>query len=196
MSKMPLSNEELKHIDIKQLLANRPNIDVYYLTIAFVVAQRSFDPSSKCGAVIVSKDGRILSTGYNGPIKNSRDDEIPLTRPAKYFHAIHSEENSILAYNGSYQDIAGATIYVAGHCCHRCLRMIIQKGITRIVYGKNDTMVVDQADIDAQKIMLRHHPEVEVIEIQDNIDVQALLRKTDEYIEIKKNDKPNYEEGK
>jgi len=193
---MPLSDEELKNVDIKKLLADRPKKDIYYLSIAFVVAQASFDPSSKCGAVIVSKDGRILSTGYNGPIKRSKDEEIPLSRPNKYFHAIHSEENSLLAYNGSYQDIAGATIYVTGRPCHRCLRGIIQKGITRIIYGRNVTHVVDQEDIDAQEIMLRHHPEVEVVEIRDNTDIQMLLRRTDEYIENKKNAKSNYEEGK
>ena len=193
---MPLTDEELKNVDIKKLLADRPKKDIYYLSIAFVVAQASFDPSSKCGAVIVSKDGRLLSTGFNGPIKKSKDDEIPLTRPAKYAHWVHSEENSILAYNGSYQDIAGATIFVTGRPCSRCLRGIIQKGITRIVYGRNVTHVVDQEDMDAQEIMLRHHPEVEVVEIRDNTDIQLLLRRTDEYIENKKNAKSNYEEGK
>ena len=68
----------------------RPAWDEYYLTIAYVVAQRSFDPSSKCGCVLVSRDGRVLSTGYNGPIKGSIDSKIPLTRPEKYCHMIHT----------------------------------------------------------------------------------------------------------
>jgi len=189
---MSLSDEKLKVINIQQLLDDRPSKDIYYLSLAYLIAQASFDPSSKCGSVIVSKDGRVLSTGYNGPLKHSKDIEIPLTRPEKYCHFIHGEENSILAYNGSYQDIANSTIYVTGRPCHRCLRMIIQKGITKIVYGKNDTMVVDQADIDAQVIMLRHHPEVEIVEILDASEVQLLLRKTDTYIEMKKSVKPNY----
>ena len=189
---MPLTDKELEEIDIKELLKNRPDKDVYYLTLAFVIAQASFDPSSKCGSVIVSKDGRILSTGYNGPIKHSNDLEIPLTRPSRYLHFLHSEENSILAYNGSYQDIAGATIYVTGRPCHRCLRNIIQKGITRIVYGVNVTNVVNQDDMDAQAIMLRHHPEVEIVEIKDNTEVQLLLRKADNYIENKKKAVANY----
>jgi dCMP deaminase len=189
---MTLSNKELENVDIKQLLAERPDKDIYYLSIAFVIAQASFDPSSKCGAVIVSKDGRILSTGYNGPLKNSIDEEIPITRPAKYMAFLHGEENAILAYNGSYQDILDATIYVTGRPCYKCLRMIIQKGITRIVYGRNDTMVVDEMDMDAQKIMLRHHPNVKMIEITDCLDVQLLLRKADSYIEGKRKIKPNY----
>ena len=83
------SEETDKEVDIKELLAMRPHKDTYYLSIAYVVAQASFDPSSKCGSVIVSTDGRILSTGYNGPIKGSIDEEIPLTRPEKYSHFIH-----------------------------------------------------------------------------------------------------------
>jgi len=173
-----LTNEELEKIDIKQLLADRPNKDAYYLSIAHVVAQSSFDPSSKCGSVIVSRDGRILSTGYNGPLKHSVDEEIPLTRPLKYYHFIHSEENSILAYNGSYQDICGATIYITARPCHRCLRMIIQKSITKIVYGQNSTVVVDQADVDAQNIMLRHHPEVSFVCFNDGDSIKKLLVKT------------------
>jgi hypothetical protein len=74
--------------------------------------------------------------------------------------------------------------------------MIIQKGITRIVYGQNVTMVIDQADIDAQSIMLRHHPEVRIVEIKDNSDIQLLLKKVDDYIEAKKKMKCNYEEKK
>jgi dCMP deaminase len=178
--------------DIKKLLDSRPTKYTYYLTMAYIASQASFDPSSKCGSIIVSKDGRILSTGYNGPIKNSIDEEIPLVRPDKYCHFIHSEENAILAYNGSYQDIAGSTIYITGRPCHRCLRMIIQKGITKIVYSQNNTMVVDQSDMDAQVIMLRHHPEVEIVEIMDNSDVQSLLAKTNDYIEAKKCVRPNY----
>jgi len=183
---MPLSDEELKKIDIHALLENRPKKDIYYLTIASVIAQASFDPSSKCGAVIVSYDGRILSTGYNGPLKHSKDEEIPLVRPNRYFHMIHSEENAILAYNGSYQDIVNSTIYVTSRPCHRCLRMIIQKGITRVVYGQGITRVVDKDDLEAQEIMLRHHPEVIMIQIKDNSEIQNLLNKTSGYIENKK----------
>ena len=118
--------------------------------------------------------------------------EIPLTRPEKYCLFIHGEEIAILAYNGSYQDINGSTIYVTGRPCHRCLRMIIQKGITKIVYGRNNTKVVDQSDMDAQSIMLKHHPEIEMVKITDNIDVQKLLGRTNDYIEMKKEEKPNY----
>lgn len=158
----------------------RPNWDVYYMTIAFVVAQRSFDPSTKCGCVIVSKDNRVLSTGYNGPIKGSSDHLIPTERPLKYMFFIHSEENSILAYNGSQQDIANATAYITSPPCHRCLRMLLQKGITKIIHSDLATKVVDQADLDAQRQMLSgRNIEFKVI---PSIDINTLLLNTMNYI--------------
>jgi len=171
-------------------LSSRPQWDEYYLTMAFIVAQRSFDPSSKCGAVIVSKDNRVLSTGYNGPIKSSNDKEIPLTRPQKYCHMIHGEENSLLAYNGSFQDIQGGTIYVTGRPCHRCLRMILQKGITRIVYGPSVTKVVDGSDMEAQEIMIKNR-NIEIKEV-DSILITELLDKTIAYIYSKSKESKNY----
>jgi dCMP deaminase len=154
---MPLSDEELAAIDPIENLKNRPPKDEYFLAMASVVAMRSFDPSSKCGCVIVSKDGRVLSTGYNGPVKGSIDEKIPLTRPERYYHMIHAEENALLAYSGSYQDIQGATVYLTGSPCHRCLRMMIQKGITRIVRSDYVPLCVDEQDKAAQEIMLNEY---------------------------------------
>jgi len=160
-----------------QSLTERPNWDEYYLTMAFVIAQRSFDPSTKCGCVLVSKNNRVLSTGYNGPIKGSDDKAIPLTRPEKYCHFIHSEENALLAYCGSDQDIQGATCYLTGHPCHRCLRMLLQKGITRIIFAATtNAKCLDDQDLEAQKIMLKGR-NVEMKKIFPNV-ITDLLTKT------------------
>jgi len=184
----------MSDIDINKLLEERPTKDTYYLTLAFVAAQRSFDPSSKCGCIIVSKCGRVLSTGYNGPLKGSDDTKIPLTRPEKYYHMLHSEENALLAYDGSAEDIRSATAYVTGRPCHKCLRMLIQKGIIRIVYGKNNTLVIDQADFDAQTLMLEYCQGIEMVEMDTNDDVQSLLNTTDKYIGIKNKMEKNYKD--
>lgn len=151
---MPLSDKELLEIDTIENVNSRPSKESYYMALAFVVSARSLDPSSKCGCVIVSNDGRVLSTGYNGPLKDSKDEDIPLTRPQRYYHMIHAEENAILACAGSYQDFQGATAYVTGRPCHRCLRMLLQKGISTVIYGNNLTKVVDAEDVKSQYIMI------------------------------------------
>ena len=153
--------------------------DTYYLAQCYLVASRSRDLSTKCGAVIVSKDNRVLSQGYNGPIRNSNDDGFPTTRPEKYYYTLHAEENALLAYNGSYQDIQGATIYVTGPPCHKCMRMIIQKGIGRVVYGKgNLAKCSDEVDIAASADMVQRYKgalEIIVLDIGQDI-VDTLLR--------------------
>ena len=40
--------------------------DDTFMGIAKLIAQRSKDPNTQVGAVIVGKDKRILSLGYNG----------------------------------------------------------------------------------------------------------------------------------
>lgn len=190
---MPLSDDELEQANIEELLSTRPSWDEYYLAMAYVAAMRSFDPSSKCGTIIVSKNNRVLSAGYNGPLKNSIDVEIPLTRPEKYYHMLHGEENALLAYSGSYQDIDEGTAYVTGRPCHKCLRMLIQKGIKRIVHSKNITKVIDLPDMEAQYIMLNRWetmglhgtcPRVEIVEIETERVKKVLLQVID-YIDYK-----------
>ena len=165
---------------------NKINYDDYFLTMCYLVAMRSIDPSTKCGAVLVSKERKVLSTGYNGPIKGSIDGLVPLIRPAKYCHILHAEENCLLAYNGSNQDLDGATMYVTGRPCHKCLRMILQKGIKNIVYCNANLAVMQDADEKAiVDLMLEYSPKVN-IRVLDNIDqIYATLQLTSQYIKDK-----------
>jgi deoxycytidylate deaminase len=62
---------------------NIPGWDQYYLDICKVVAQRSKDPNTQIGSVIVGPNHEIRSTGYNSFPRGIRDD-VPerLARPA------------------------------------------------------------------------------------------------------------------
>jgi dCMP deaminase len=163
----------------------KPNWDVYYLTQCFLIAQRSLDPNTKCGSVIVSKDNRVLSQGYNGPLKNISDVDIPLNRPDKYYHMIHAEENAILAYNGSRQDLQNSSIYITGSPCHKCLRMIIQKGIQNIIYPKFPiTKCQDEEDLKAADFMIKQSG-INVKEVDVINNIFKLLDVTKYYIHNK-----------
>jgi dCMP deaminase len=128
----------------------RPNWDHYYLMLAHIISSKSIDPNTRHGCVLVSKDNRVLSTGYNGPLKGVDDSKIPLERPLKYFHLLHAEENALLSYNGSCSDISDATCYVTGKCCHHCLRMLIQKGIKRIVHGTIGSTMITSNPLESE----------------------------------------------
>lgn len=169
---------------------DKPSWDIYYLSQCFLIAQRSIDPNTKCGAVIVSKDGRVLSQGYNGPLKGVEDSRVPLTRPEKYYHMLHAEENALLAYNGSYQDIQGSTIYITNAPCHKCLRMILQKGITTIKFSKfPNAKCVDEDDEKAKNLMRSQMNFIRTDFIYQEVDVMndifKMLDKTKFYMDTK-----------
>src|SRR5512146_3414705 len=62
----------------------RPGWDEYFLDLAEQVSRRSPDPSTKHGCVLVDRDRRVVSTGYNGPVAGLPNDLVPVTRPEKY----------------------------------------------------------------------------------------------------------------
>jgi dCMP deaminase len=107
----------------------------YFLKLAGTVAERSKDPSTKVGCIVVGPDKEIRSTGYNGLPRRVRDLEERMQRPAKYLWTSHAEENAVAqaAYVGV--SLKGCTAYVTHHPCSRCARSLIQAGIARIVVG-------------------------------------------------------------
>jgi hypothetical protein len=56
--------------------------DDYFLSVAFLSAMRSKDPSTQVGACIVNSRNRIVGIGYNGFPKGCSDDVLPWARTA------------------------------------------------------------------------------------------------------------------
>ena len=167
-------------------MGDKLNWDVYFLAQAFLVSQKSIDPSTKHGAIWVSKNNKILSVGYNGPLQNVDDTKIPLTRNEKYYHIIHSESNCLLSYNGDGYQIEGSRMYITGRCCSGCLGMMIQKGIRKIIYANVSSKCLDEDDLNAQKLMLELKPSVKLIEFKEMDKIIKLLDSAINYISLKK----------
>lgn len=134
---------------------SRLDKDQYFLKIAQVVALRSTCIRRQYGAVIVSANGTIVSTGYNGAPSGEPNCcdvgycwreayNIPHGQRYESCNAIHSEQNAINFANCS--DMQGATLYLAGwengvlmdnpQPCKLCSRSIKNFGIARVVTGK------------------------------------------------------------
>lgn len=106
--------------------------DEYFMNIAEAVATKSKDPSSKMGCVIVDKNKRVVSLGYNGLVQGAEESKMTLSeRPMKYYFAIHSEMNALIF---AHQDLTGCTIYNRVATCENCLKYCLQAGIKRFVY--------------------------------------------------------------
>lgn len=103
--------------------------DARFIDLAKLVASWSKDPSTQVGAVIVDKDKRIVSTGFNG-FPQGVDDEAT-DRDIKLLRTIHAEENALLF---ARRDVTGMTVYVTRPPCARCAAKLIQSGVSRVVY--------------------------------------------------------------
>lgn len=107
----------------------------YFFNLCEAISQKSKDPSTKVGAVIVNSGHSIVSTGYNGfPIGVDDKNDKRYERPEKYTWTCHAEENAIAfaARNGIATN--GTTLYCNRlPCCAKCTRLAIQAGIREFV---------------------------------------------------------------
>ena len=108
----------------------------YFMTMAYLVATKSKDPSTKVGAVIVGPDLEIRSTGYNGLPRGMKDIDSRYQRPLKYEIENHAEENAILNCCLMGVSTKNCTLYVPWIACSLCAKLIVQSGIIRVVYHK------------------------------------------------------------
>ena len=120
--------------------------DARFMEMAEVIAgwASCYQKDRKIGAVIV-KNKRIVTTGYNGApagIKTCvergeclRDKlGIPSGTQHEICYAIHAEQNAIIQAAKLGSSIDGATLYCTHQPCVICAKMIVNAGITRVVY--------------------------------------------------------------
>jgi len=118
-----------------------------YLRVAHQFAEKSPDPSTQNGAILVDPNGRpdnkILGAGCNEFPRNVQYTEERLQRPLKYSFIEHAERNAIFDAIRRGNSPVGATMYVLWAACADCARAIIQAGVSRVVtcayYHKQNT---------------------------------------------------------
>ncbi|KAL3824863.1 hypothetical protein ACJIZ3_020892 [Penstemon smallii] len=114
--------------------------DDYFMAIAFLSAERSKDPNRQVGACLVSEKDVILGIGYNGFPRGCSDDKLPWSKKSKngdpletkYPYVCHAEVNAIL--NTNHASAAGQRLYVTMFPCNECAKIIIQSGVSEVVY--------------------------------------------------------------
>jgi dCMP deaminase len=168
---------------------NRPDWDLYFMSMADLASTRSVCLRAKVGAVI-AKDNQILATGYNGPPRGvphchnkipevcsicngtgycdylgGRKEcffckgygetppgiyrcirsalNIPSGEQIEKCRGGHAEQNAIVQAARHGISVKGAKIYCNYKPCITCLKLLINAGITEIIYSKeyNDPMV-------------------------------------------------------
>lgn len=132
--------------------------DKAYLKMALEWAKLSYCERKQVGALIV-KDRMIISDGYNGTPSGSEnccEDEAGKT----YWYVLHAEANAILKLAGSTQSARGATLYLTLSPCKECSKLILQAGISKLVYIN--------AYSDNEGIAFLKEHQIEIIQVSEN----------------------------
>ena len=114
----------------------RPDWDTYFMKIAHDVAARSTCDRAYVGAVLV-REKRILVTGFNGSPAGLPhcDEQGHLMVDGHCVRTIHAETNAIIQAALHGVSTKGSTCYVTHLPCINCTKVLINAGITRLVYS-------------------------------------------------------------
>ena len=141
-------------------VSKRASWDEYFMKIAIQAATRSTCDRKHVGAVIV-KDKTILSTGYNGSIRNMPhcDDVGHMMENDHCVATVHAEANAIIQAAKHGTAIDGADIYITASPCWNCFKLIANCGIKRIYYlefyrDEKILAVARQAGIELRQITM------------------------------------------
>ena len=107
--------------------------DQKYLEIAKVISELSHAKRKKVGSLIV-KNSVIISDGFNGTptgYENECEDYEGNTK----WYTLHAEANAItkLVRTGGIS-AEGSTLYLTLSPCKECSKLILQSGISRVLY--------------------------------------------------------------
>ena len=112
-------------------MPNIKKLDIVYMNIAGEVSQLSKANRKKVGAIIV-KDNNILSFGYNGT-PSGFDNTCEENNKTKWY-VLHAESNAIAKVAKSTNSSEGTTLYGTLSPCKECSKLIVQAGVTKVVY--------------------------------------------------------------
>jgi dCMP deaminase len=135
------------NVDIRALtIRSRVSWPEYFMDLAHHVASRSTCLRRRVGALAV-RDKRILATGYNGAPRGLvhckdvgclRDQmRVPSGERHELCRAVHAEQNVICQAASNGVTLDGADLYCTTYPCIICTKMLINCGITRIIYDNN-----------------------------------------------------------
>ena len=112
----------------------------HLVTLATFLAERTDDPKTGVGAVVINKEKEIVALGWNGFPTKTLYGEFPrasdgdkTVQDKKYPYVIHAEQNALLMRNT--KNIAGGTLFVTKTPCDECTPLLEMQGIKTVVLG-------------------------------------------------------------
>ena len=140
-------NAKLTHFERLESGEDRPTFHEVFMEIAYTWAKRATCLRRKVGAVI-AKDKQQLTAGYNGAPRGVPHCAemggclraklgIPSGQRAEICRGTHAEQNAITQAAKFGISIEGSTLYCNTFPCVICAKMILNAGITTVVYDSD-----------------------------------------------------------
>ena len=108
--------------------------DNAYMRMAEEWSKLSHCTRKNVGALIV-KDRMIISDGYNGT-PSGFPNICENVQGETHWYVLHAEANAITKLARSINSAEGSTLYITLSPCRDCAKLILQSGISRVVYKK------------------------------------------------------------
>ncbi|KAL5594464.1 hypothetical protein BROUX41_001397 [Berkeleyomyces rouxiae] len=136
--------------DFKLAQRLRPSWDMYFMSLAALASRRSNCMKRRVGCVLVTRENRVISTGYNGTprgVRNCSDGGCPRCNTGgsgsgaalSTCLCLHAEENALLEA-GRERIREGSVLYCDTCPCLTCSIKICQVGISEVVYNQGYSM--------------------------------------------------------
>ena len=109
----------------------RPSWNEYFTVIAYLISKRSTCDRLHVGCVI-TKNNRIISTGYNGNIPGAPHESIVVEGHEQL--TIHAEANAIADAAKRGASLNNTVAYITHFPCINCCKILISAGIEKIIY--------------------------------------------------------------
>jgi dCMP deaminase len=174
----------------------RADRDKYFMAIAMAVRLRANCKGNRVGVVIV-KDHRIVSTGYNGTPSHmtncldggclrcsNRDQKFKSGEAYDLCICVHAEQNAILAAARFGIAIQESTVYTTMRPCFGCAKELLQVGVGRVVYlhewvpvAEADPLMNEKKQREYEKLFLRFANGLHKLDMVDPDEAWACSKK-------------------
>ena len=121
---------------------------------AETIAERSYDPRHKVGAVVVTEDNtQVLAVGYNGNYSGGPN-EAESSTPGES-GMLHAEINALLKMD--YNNPKVKKLYVTLSPCRMCAKAIVNAGIDEVIFKEeyrdcSSLEILTESNIKVRKI--------------------------------------------
>jgi dCMP deaminase len=111
---------------------SRPTLEYVFMRMAYALAERSTCLRKKVGVVLTDPEMQhAYCLGYNGSERGGPN-QCESLKPGKC-NCVHAEMNALTKNNAN---ITGATCFVTTSPCPVCAKLLVNRGISRVIYGE------------------------------------------------------------